>query len=118
MAIDQKLERVRSELEEKDSLRIRMRTLFNRAFEFRENVWNDDEKFWEQAEKHPLKYRSRFADMTNVFNKPWAAKIMEEKNPSQAKMTTDNLEKLGLSDDQIEKLAAVNEDDGDPTDER
>ncbi len=118
MAIDQKLERVRSELEEKDSLRIRMRTLFNRAFEFRENVWNDDEKFWEQAEKHPLKYRSRFADMTNVFNKPWAARIMEEKQERQAKMTTDKLEEMGLTDDQIEKLAIANEDSGDPTDER
>ncbi len=115
MAIDQKLERVRSELEEKDSLRIRMRTLFNRAFEFRENVWNDDEKFWEQAEKHPLKYRSRFADMTNVFNKPWAARIMEEKQERQAKMTTDKLEEMGLTDDQIERLAIANEDDSDPT---
>jgi len=117
MAESTKLDRVRSELEEKDSLRIRMRVLFERAFDFRENVWADNEKFWEEAEKHPLKYRSRFADMTNVFNKPWAARIMEEQKPPQQRTTTDQLEKMGLTDDQIEKLATVNNDD-DPTNER
>lgn len=107
-----KLDRARQELEEKDSLRIRMRTIFNRAFQFREGIWNDEEKFWENAKDHPLKFKARFADMTNVFNKPWAAKMMESEEGEQPrdKLTAEKLEAMDLSDDQIEKLAAVNEE--------
>ena len=88
-----------------------MRKILNRAFEFKANIWEDDEKFWEEAEKHPLRYRSRFADMTNVFNKPWATKIIENDSAriQAPKMTADKLEEMGLSDDQIEKLATVSD---------
>ncbi len=90
----------------------RMRNIFNAAFNFKEQIWSDDQEFWENAERHPLKYKSRFADMTNVFSKPWATRMLEEGNEKgQKKITADELEKMGLTDTQIDKLAAVNEED-------
>jgi len=109
---DNPLPPMRADDDERDMLRIRMRELLKRAFNFKENIWNDDEKFWAEAENHPLKYKSRFADMTNVFNKPWATKIMEADQARAApRMTTDKLEELGLSDKEIEKLATVSDED-------
>lgn len=101
------------EIEERDSLRIRMRELFNRAFKFKENLWQDDDRFWEEAEKHPLKFKARMVDQNNIFSKPWAAKMMaeHEENRPRQKVTAEKLEGMGLTDAQIEKLATVGEDD-------
>ncbi len=87
----------------------RMRNIFNAAFDFKEKIWSDDPEFWEKAESHPLKFKSRFADMQYVFSKPWATRMLEEgEAKSQKKITADELEKMGLTDTQIDKLAAVN----------
>ena len=100
---------------EKYGIRMRMRYIFNAAFKFKEEIWDDNPEFWEKAETHPLKFKARYADMTNVFSKPWAAKMMEEGNDKQQKkITADELEAMGLPDAAIDKLAAVNED-GDDT---
>ncbi len=97
---------------EKYGIRMRMRNIFNAAFKFKEQLWEDDEKFWTDADIHPTKFKARFADATNIFSKPWAAKMMEEgSEKAQKKITADELEKMGLTDTQIDKLAAVNEDD-------
>lgn len=109
-----KNDRIRQELEEKDSLRIRMRELFNRAFQFKEQLWKDEDKFWEEAEKHPLRFKARMVDQNNIFSKPWAARMMAEHEQSDAprkRVTAESLEAMGLNDDQIEKLATVNDDD-------
>lgn len=94
-----------------------MRTLVDRAFQFKEKIWGDDEKFWEDANKHPIRFKARFADMTNIFSKPWAARIMaeDESRGSKQRLTADTLEGMGLTDEQIEKLATVN-GDADPGD--
>lgn len=116
MSVPDKLARAKAELEEKDSIRIRMRTLFERAFQFKEGVWGNDDKFWEEVERHPIRFKARFADMTNIFSKPWAARIMEEQEGKKAKerITADGLEELGLTDEQIEKLATVESLDKEP----
>lgn len=108
-------EQAKALLDQYDAIRIRNREILSRALQYREKLWGlgfekpeDEEKFWAEAEAHPIKFRARFADMTAIFNR--AAKIPEGgggSKPSE-RVTPEKLEEMGLTDAQIEKLAVVN----------
>jgi hypothetical protein len=118
MANQTKLEEARAVLAQYDAVRIRINTIMERGLELHEKIWTDEEAFWEDVRKHPDKFKARLVSFQTFFSRFAGNRTAPPPDSgARRRVTPEELEAAGLTDDQIEKLATVNEenDDNDST---
>jgi hypothetical protein len=114
----QRLDNLRQELEAKSSSAIRIQTLLELGLQFHEKIWNDDEEFWDWVKKHPERFRARYASFSMFFSKFATPRLQEAPDPNAGRrMTPDRLQALELSPEQIKKLAELDGESGDRSDD-
>lgn len=118
MADSPKVQQARELLDKYDAVKIRIHTILEKGMQLHENIWKDDEAFWEDARKHPDKFKARLVSFNTFFSR-FAANRAQPEAPARPRVTADQLQELvskgQVSDDQVEQWAMAKEDD--PTSE-
>lgn len=119
----QRMEDIRKALEGKDILTIRMRNIMNAGLKFHGLIWAKDdtpeaEAFWKFAKEHPNRFRARQNSFQLFFSKFAKPVEIPQQDSTGDKMTPEKLEEMELTDEELERLAVVNEEqkaEGEPS---
>lgn len=92
----------------------RLNVMLEKGLAFHEWIWSDDEKITAERrlylEMNPAEFRARFASF-NVLAKIMASRVANSPGTNAAsKMTPEKLAALGLTAEQIEKIAGLDDD--------
>jgi len=91
----------------------RLNAMLEKGIKFHEWIWDDSEEVTAERrlylEMNPAEFRARFASF-NVLAKIMASRVANSPGTNAAaKMTPEKLAELGLTDEQIEKIAGLDE---------
>ncbi|HKZ42091.1 MAG TPA: hypothetical protein VJ044_14095 [Candidatus Hodarchaeales archaeon] len=94
---------------------VRINEIVNNGLQFHHDLWSENEEvraaFRAYMEEHPAEFKARFGS-SMFFLRILASHQSKEPPPPSPRpvFSVEDLEKMGLTDEQIEKLAGVNDE--------
>jgi hypothetical protein len=86
---------------------IRALKIMGQEMVFQENIWSEDPKFWEEAQKNPVKFNARMRQsckFLSIFGHSRPAGV-----PPPKRENADSIAAEGLSEKEIEAIAFGND---------